>query len=218
MPDVLTLGYTPWGNFDSIEPFDKLFGKKKNLADGFTGVDAVILWGGEDWHPSFYKANAHPLNGANKTISTRDAFEWKTMLFCKANNIPLIGVCRGAQGLCIGAGGKLIQHVDNHGFDHYVETKDNQKVFVTSTHHQMMWPWDIKHELLAWTDVARSSKYEGEYHGTSISPSAYMQKEAEIVFFPQLKGLAIQGHPEYSSAKKPFIDLCLDYVKEYILK
>lgn len=219
MPGVLTLGYSPYGNYDSIIPFDKLFSAKQNIAsEGFAGVDAVILWGGEDWHPSFYHQKHHPTNGADKAgVSARDVFEWKAMLFCKANNIPLIGVCRGAQGLCIGAGGKLVQHVTSHGFDHNVTTKDKSTVWVTSTHHQMMWPWDVKHELLAWTDQPRSNIYEAEVRGQNI-PGSLEKQEAEIVYFPQLKGLAIQGHPEYSSATQPFISLCLDYVKEYILK
>lgn len=220
MSNVLTLGYSPWGNFDSIEPFDQIFSKKKNIAaEGFAGVDAVILWGGTDWHPSYYKAKHHPLNGASRAdLSERDIFEWKAMLFCKANNIPLIGVCRGAQGLCIGAGGKLIQHVEGHGQDHHILTKHGKRVFITSTHHQMMWPWDIPHDLIAWSDVPLSSRYEGEARDTVVDFSAYTRHEAEIVYFPQLKGLAIQGHPEYTEAKPEFINLCLDLVKEYLLK
>ena len=214
----LTLGYVPMGNGTDIYPFNAIFENSQNvLADGFKGVDAVILWGGEDWHPSYYNQKAHWLNGKARTEkpSYRDVFEWKTMLFCKMNDIPMIGVCRGAQGLCISAGGKLIQHVDKHGGNHGLSTIDGKSIQANSTHHQMMYPYDVPHELVAWAAPRKSTIYEGESPGFSL-PEMEDKKEAEIVWFPAIKGLAIQGHPEYSSAPAEFVHFCVDAVKKYL--
>lgn len=214
---MLKLGYSPWGNSDMIEPFDKLFSSKQNIAsEGFKGVDAVILWGGTDVHPSYYKQKKHTWNGAGNEPSERDRFEWKTMLFCKANHIPLIGVCRGAQFLCVGAGGSLIQHVEGHGNSHPVNAL-GKSFKVTSTHHQMMYPFEVKHTMLACSDPPLSRAYETEESNHNLT-CMFSKPEPEIVFFPQLKAVAIQGHPEYADATKEFIDYSLECVQEYCLK
>jgi hypothetical protein len=92
-----------------------LFTHKKSIRDDFKDIDCLLLWGGEDIHPSFYREAPHPRNETQQAApSERDIHEWKAMLYCKAHNIPMIGVCRGAQFLCVFAGGKLAQDVDRH--------------------------------------------------------------------------------------------------------
>lgn len=211
----LTLGYIPYGNGSSIDPFDTLFDEAKDvLKDGFANVDAVILWGGEDWHPSYYNEKPHFWNGKKDTNpSIRDVAEWKTMLFCKHHKIPMIGVCRGAQGLCIAAGGKLVQHVDNHGRNHLLETYDKKEIWANSTHHQMMYPYDIPHELLAWTTFNQSRVYED---AKGEMPEMKGKKEPEIVYFPTINSIAIQGHPEYSTAPMEFVEYCRQVVKDFL--
>jgi hypothetical protein len=213
-----TLGYSPWGcmqrdirNLDFLD----IFTHRKSIEDGMDGVDAMLLWGGADIHPSYYNQTPHSRNGAPLIPSERDIFEWKAMLYCKANNIPMIGICRGAQFLCAFAGGKLIQHIGYyHGHDHTVETSEGEIRWVTSTHHQMMYPYDVPHELLAWTHNSTNHIFEGE--GDKPVLEMKDKKEAEIVFFPEIRALAIQGHPEYDSATPGFKDLCGRYAKKYI--
>lgn len=212
----LVLGYSPYDYHGSVYPFEDIFDEAQDIkAEGFEGVDCVALWGGTDIHPSYYKQKHHPWSGAGKEPSERDLFEWKTMLYCKAKGIPLLGICRGAQFICAAAGGKLIQHMSGHGYDHHIDTIKNKRIKTTSVHHQMMYPFDVPHVMVGWCDPVRCTTYEGE-EGKLVKEMMNHQ-EPEIVYFPSVHGLAIQGHPEYPTATKEFVDLCNDLVLEYLL-
>lgn len=217
----LVLAYSPYTG-DMIAPFDEVFTYGQDAKDvGFDNADAFILWGGTDIHPSYYNQKPHRMSGAPSVPSERDVWEWKAMQHCKANNIPIIGVCRGAQFLCAFAGGSLVQHMVGHQTSHTIVDKKGTVYQSTSSHHQMMDVHGTKHELLAWTPSPLSSVYCGE--GYDAPPhiqkqvSANKFKEPEIVFFPDIKGLAIQGHPEWAKADSPFVKECNKYVVELLL-
>ena len=217
----LVLGYSPLGNGDSIAPFDQLFELKQDITLSLDNVDAVVFWGGRDINPSLYGEDSHPYNQAShdRDLSPRDAFEWKAMTYCIAHNIPIIGVCRGAQLVCAKAGGTLIQHVEGHGNSHLVTTDSGELFNVTSSHHQMMYPYEVEHELLAWTHYAKSRRYEGA-GGCDLSSLMKDKKEAEIVLFPRIRALAIQGHPEWVQTPESsrFVSFCNNSIAEKLLQ
>lgn len=161
---------------------------------------ALVLWGGEDISPSLYgETPKHTY--ATSDPSKRDQVEWFLLNRAHALGIPVIGICRGAQLMCAYSKGKLVQHVNNHtGGNHSVVTKDGKTYQTSSVHHQMMYPFDIEHDLIAWTQN-RATVFEGE-KGPIIMPNGI---EPEVVFFPQIRGLAIQGHPEFMSTNQPFV-------------
>lgn len=173
----------------------------------------LILHGGADISPSIYNHPVSRYTQADKHLSTRDTSE--VLLAKKAIElgIPIFGICRGAQLACALAGGSLVQHVEGHvGGSHGVETSDG-KIYLTSTcHHQMMNPWQIDHELLAWSAPSKSSIYIVE-NDKEID----MKVEPEVVFFPKIKALAIQGHPEWMATASPFVQYCLSLVEEKLL-
>jgi gamma-glutamyl-gamma-aminobutyrate hydrolase PuuD len=107
--------------------------------------------------------------------------------------LPIIGVCRGAQMLCALAGGILFQHVNHHGGRHVVKTFDDREILVNSLHHQMMCPTGTNHELIAWMPQKLSDVYVDE---DRLVPSEEVVVEPEFVYFPDIKGFAIQWHPE----------------------
>ena len=213
----LTLGYCPIGNGNNIAPFDRVFGNIQDISKSIKGVDAVVFWGGTDIHPSLYKQGAHKESQAHGSLpSNRDVFEWNAMKYCKVHNIPMIGVCRGAQLMCAFAGGTLIQHVTGHvggGGSHaiIVEGYDNI-IDVTSCHHQMMYPFDVQHHMLAWSAVKKSNVYENDIGSVDM----HGKVEPEIVYFPQINGLAIQGHPEWA-VQSTFADLCNEYIEAMLV-
>ena len=211
------LGYSPWGTGTHIGCFDQLFDTSKNcLKHGFENIDAFVLWGGTDIHPSFYNEKHSGYSGAPHLPSERDVFEWKALQYCKANGIPVIGVCRGAQLMCAFVGGKLIQHVSGHNQSHDVTTSDGQTFEVTSCHHQMLDLRGSEHELLGWSTEKLSKTYVNE--DTALKDFYYYGEqfqEPEMVYFPMLKGIAIQGHPEWANPNSPFVQYCLDLVREY---
>lgn len=216
------VGYCPEGSFGGrAYPFDELFDKVVNVKqEGMDGVDCLILWGGSDIHPSLYKQQPASQSGAYNLPSDRDCFEWSCLKYCKIHDIPTIGICRGAQMQCAFAGGTLAQHVVGHNRGgHMVEMADGLRFEVSSVHHQMMNPYTNKvpHELLAWASPGLSTIYMGE-DDRNIEEMV-LEREPEIVWFPEIRGLAIQGHPEYNMAGTGrFRDVCSKLVREYILE
>lgn len=213
----MKLGYCPIGNGVNIAPFDKIFSTKQNIQDaGFDGVDAVVFWGGTDISPTLYQHDFHPYSQATrKGLSSRDEFEWRAMKYCHVNNIPMIGVCRGAQMLCAYAGGYLIQDVTNHGNNHRMTTSEGVEMTTTSCHHQMMYPFNVPHEMLAWSSHKLSRHYEGE-QGEDLGDRMADRVEPEVVYFPTIRGLAIQGHPEWAVGTQ-FADYCNKLIESHLL-
>ena len=203
-------------------PFDEIFDEAVDARKhGLSTADAFLLWGGTDIHPSFYNQRPHRFSGAPVLPSERDMWEWNAMRYCKANSIPIIGVCRGAQFMCVFAGGRLIQHCTGHvSGDHKVITRDGKEYGVTSSHHQMLDVHGTNHELLAWTPTRLSSVYyqEDSHPSTHVSEQLLEGtfKEPEIVFFPTIKGLAIQGHPEWADKNSTFVAETLSLVQEFL--
>jgi gamma-glutamyl-gamma-aminobutyrate hydrolase PuuD len=213
----LVLGWCPNGT-GTVFPFDAIYPQRKNvMMEGFADVDAVVFWGGADIHPSLYNSPRHPQSQAGYHPSARDIFEWKTMLYCKMHNIPMIGVCRGAQLMCAFAGGELVQDVTGHtgGIGHEMVTKEGEVMITTSCHHQMLYPFDVDHEMLAWTVNGLSKHYHfGERKDTGRMDD---KVEPEVVYFPAIRGLAIQGHPEWANKDSRYVKYCLELVRSKLL-
>lgn len=218
---MLTLGHVGMGTGD-VEPFDQRFqaGRLTSGKDIQNGcdIDALVIWGGEDISPSIYDQPVSKYTYAPAVPSHRDRIEMDACVAAIERNIPIIGVCRGAQLVCALAGGRLIQHVNGHGGSHMMECSDGTNVRTTSVHHQMMYPYDVEHELLAWAAPARS---RGTYMiADNVSdPEMEDKPEPEVVWFPRIKALAIQGHPEFvrDAHTDPFVQYCMTLVDKYIL-
>lgn len=175
--------------------------------------DAIlVVWGGADIHPSLYKKGRSHYSEAATAPTKRDILEWECMQLAVKQGNPIIGVCRGAQMLCALAGGHLIQHIEGHGWnEHEVTTKDGRRLYTNSIHHQMMYPFDVEHDLVAWTSQPLSDVYMDEDVNRKD-----ITKEPELVVFPQLKGVAVQWHPEGMHIATPATQLVFDAVKPFL--
>jgi len=211
----LTLGYCPVGHGSS--PLDDVFKYKQDVSKvGFAGVDAVVFWGGQDIHPSLYHHSPSKYTQAGPGPSHRDIFEWNAMKYCKLHKIPMIGICRGAQMLCAAAGGWLIQHVTSHNNgSHSMITSDGVVMNTTSAHHQMLYPFDVNHIVLAKASHPLSHVYLNGYD-TEVDMKG--KPEIEAVWFPDIRGLGIQGHPEWVGNDSEYAKYCNDLVREYVLE
>ena len=214
------LGYCGYGT-GSFKPFDKVFDEgvhlRGTIKEAIEGVDAIVIWGGEDISTGLYGEDGGVWTGANRHMSARDQVETALCHEAIKQGKPIIGVCRGAQLLCALAGGKLIQDVNHHaGPDHEMETEDGRTIIVNSYHHQMMWPYNgPEHKLIAWSKQPLS---KGHYAFSAENVKQEISKpEPEVVYFPKIKGLALQYHPEFASPNDEFVQYSLDLVKEYIL-
>jgi len=73
----------------------------------------------------------------------------------------------------------------------------------------MMYPYDVEHELLAWATPRQSGHYQG---ATNVGLSCMADKrEPEVVYYPQIRGLAIQGHPEWAIGSR-FAEYCNELI------
>lgn len=75
-------------------------------------LDGVLLTGGADVDPARYGATPDPQLGAIEP--ERDAFELGLVDAAVAAEVPILGICRGAQLLNVWGGGSLHQHDPRH--------------------------------------------------------------------------------------------------------
>lgn len=177
-------------------------------------ADLAVFTGGEDVTPSCYGSNTHPTTYSNRA---RDDAESEMSAFFLARKIPMVGICRGAQFLCVMNWGSLYQDVDRHAIsgEHtllYTDEKGQTRTYnVTSTHHQMQNPYsddDLVFEL--WGSAGRCTYRDSEtVERAPLNDNAH--PDVEIVYWPRTKCLGFQPHPEYDSkSTRELFETCLN--------
>lgn len=170
-------------------------------------VDLVCFTGGADVDPLLYDTHKHPTTFPN---TERD--EHCLELFDSATNlgIPMLGICRGSQFLCVANGGKLWQDVDMHTQSHMALSTDGEVLAVTSTHHQEMRPVGGRILMIANTGNYRSTVSDDGTQRTvpAVTPTI------ESVYWEDTNSLSIQGHPEFNNASPQF----KEWTRKHILK
>lgn len=82
----------------------------KNVADElYRECGGVLCMGGGDFDPKLYGESAHPKTWISEPV--RDQLEIYVIRKALADKKPYLGICRGAQGLAVAAGGNLHQHI-----------------------------------------------------------------------------------------------------------
>ncbi len=199
-------------------------GTQKNYDNWIPGVtcysletaDIVLFTGGTDINAALYGKKANPKNQV--PYAQRDAEELEAFEQAYAQEKFMIGICRGAQFLCAMAGGILVQH-QNHPQFHELITEFGTLPRVSSDHHQRAHPFCLpedEYKLLGWTQ-GLSPYNEGESPEDVItSPD---NKEAEVVWYPKIKALGIQAHPEWQYQTNNADDLkAIDWFKSLVYK
>lgn len=194
-------------------PFHNLADKVETVwaADQLEEKDSLlVVWGGADISPSLYN---HKESSQTYPGGKRDWIEWALMQGAIKRGIPIMGVCRGAQMACAAAGGFLIQDVDNHVGGHSVKTINGTQILVNSLHHQMMFaPPEVEAKLLAWCETPRSPSYIIEDDRLFQPPPGFLEPEA--YYFPKIKALAVQWHPEMMAENAAATVFILNQMKE----
>lgn len=166
-------------------------------------TDLIVLGGGSDIDPELYDNDNVACGGINHA---RDAHDLEIYRTARRLNLPILGICRGAQFLNAMNGGTMIQDINGHLGSHKMlldpELIDdlNFEMIVSSTHHQMMVP-HVSGEVLGYS-LVRDHRRD-KYDTTRVAASQVPKVDPEIVFYPSTRSLCVQFHPEYYSYKHP---------------
>ena len=206
--DTSSLDYVSYLN----EKYEVIVHKTKDVKNP-KDIDLVLFTGGEDVNPAHYNENIGKYTHIN---SNRDKKEIDTFYRFKGKSF-LLGICRGNQLLTILSGGKLIQHVEGHCRDHSMVLNNSLKYNITSSHHQMLYPFDLNgkdYELIGYSEYFQSNTYlNGDNEEIELSNNFL---EPEIVYYKKTNALCIQGHPEWNHCEKRTSQMCLNLIDKYL--
>lgn len=197
-------------------------------------IDLVCFTGGEDVDPSGYGEEKHESTYSNIARDDCEANFFQRVL---SKKLPMVGICRGSQFLTVMNGGKLVQDVSNHaiGGTHQMQGilppgsagggKVRWEFPVTSTHHQMMYPFNLPltdYEVVGWAS-SLSDQYEGA-PGLEADLCCFSEEgevkdgviEPEVVYYPNTRCLAVQYHPEYMSIQSTGVQWFQQAIRCYL--
>ena len=160
---------------------------------GLEEADFVVFTGGSDIDPSIYKEDRHPTTYPSRE---RDMREIKDFHQARDAGKAMLGICRGAQLLNCLVGGSLFQDIHHPGF-HMLTTDDGQHFISNSVHHQMLRVGDGA-IIKAWTENLSAGHHLYMKDGVEANIPD-VEKEPEIVLYPQHRMVLVQGHPEFNS-------------------
>lgn len=176
-------------------------------------IDLVLFTGGEDVNPEYYGENIGKYTNINPKRDRKEA-----NIFYKFHNHSfMLGICRGSQMLTVLSKGKLIQHVGGHCRDHSMIAENNFKYNITSSHHQMLYPFNLNkkdYKILAYSEYFQSNTYLNGNNEEIVLPKNFL--EPEIIYYKKTNALCIQGHPEWSHCEKRTSNMCLNLIDEYL--
>lgn len=103
-------------------------------------LDALILTGGEDVHPSYY--GEEPLPELGKVNDERDVYDLLLIKLAAERNLPMLGICRGEQLINVAFGGTLYQDIPSQHADSTV-CHDQQEPSRVVTHYVQLLPGSL---------------------------------------------------------------------------
>jgi gamma-glutamyl-gamma-aminobutyrate hydrolase PuuD len=87
-------------------------------------IDGIVFPGGGDFDPAYYHEKPIPQMG---TINApRDTFEIRLLHLAAANNVPVLGICRGLQLINVAFGGSLYQDIPVQYYDKSVSHRQKK--------------------------------------------------------------------------------------------
>lgn len=95
-------------------------------------VDGVLLSGGDDIHPGSYGAETVSVHGTDATV---DDFEIAVIEAARAQDKPLLAICRGLQMLNVAMGGTLSQEVTSPGGVHELIDENTDPEDINNRRH-----------------------------------------------------------------------------------
>lgn len=178
--------------------------------------DLICLIGGNDVDPSYYNHAKYKYTHSDPAVDQPCKFAFDVAI---EQEIPIVGICKGAQQLCAFNGGALYQSVSGHHARHMMYVRGQEKpIPITSSHHQMMMLTDIEnYELLGWADHLSDVYLSYPHQGMAeVKLHNGLPGDPEIVLFPH-KQLAVQYHPEWMPRDSQGHTLFNQLIEEHLL-
>lgn len=167
----------------------------------------LVLWGGVDIDTRLYGERRS--NWTQSPDLQRDAKEISFIKSAMLTHTPVIGVCRGAQLLCVMNGGKLYQHSKPTMQDHGIKTTDGYYFDnVAASHHQIMRP-EGRYEILA-VNPHPVDVWDSEHEYWIVK-----ENTPEVVWYPDWQHLCIQPHPEWGKKGDKFVEWVNNIISEF---
>jgi len=197
--------------------YTNLFLDKIEIVSEIKYADVVFFTGGEDVCPVFYGEDT-----GKYTIYNENRDKQEISKFNEAINFGkfILAICRGSQLITVLSGGNLIQHVTNHAIlgTHKIHLiNEDVDVDITSTHHQMMYPFYMdknKYQIIAKSTIDLSTTYlNGNDNEKNLSNDFV---EPEIIYYNQTNALCIQGHPECMPKNSSIVKYINVLIREYL--
>lgn len=175
-------------------------------------ADLIIFPGGSDINPELYKQPVGRYTHFYKNIDERQLEYFNPHLGKKR----FFGICRGLQLLTAMAGGELVQH-SSHPFFHRITTYDGKILGTNSLHHQQAYLGNLveneDYQLLAWAENLSNTHLNGNDVEYDL-PRDY--KEPEVVYYPKIKAMGIQGHPEMGGMPLETSEWLVEQIKTHL--
>lgn len=161
-------------------------------------VDGLLLTGGGDIDPIFYGEHRH--QRLSKVYRERDKFEITLVRIAIKQEMPVLGICRGAQVLNVAYGGTLNQRVETH----WQKSKEDQP-----THNIRIEKGTKLAKILEQTELMVNSFHRQTIKELAFdfTPSAYAD-DGVVEAIETLKNrfvIGLQFHPENLFRKSPSI-------------
>jgi Peptidase C26 len=144
--------------------------------------------------------------------------EWELMREAYTRSIPILSVCRGAQFVCVFSGGKLVQDCKGHYSGHGITTYDGLSMHAPANHHQMMMPVEGTYDLLAWAEKPMAIDMQDGWCKPAEGHLIDQKLDPEVIWFRDVKGLAIQPHPEWGPQNSKFNEWVLTQIEHFFFQ
>lgn len=92
---------------------------------------------------------------------------------------------------------------------------DGRVIEITSTHHQSAYPYNLSkdhYNVIGWTKGISAFHEDGNIKELPLPDN----KEAEIVYYPVINALGIQGHPESMKKDHPTIQILQEMLDDFL--
>lgn len=159
-------------------------------------LDGLVLIGGVDFAPSYYKEKA--IEQLGEVDSIRDVSDLTLIKLATDWNVPILGICRGEQGLNVAFGGTLYQDIPSQ-LNTQINHSQKEKGHV-GTHNVNIDANSRLAKILGTTLIKTNSFHHQSVKDVAPYFKAVAHSEDGIVeaieAYPNRNIMAVQWHPE----------------------